>query len=59
MTARERQRQSMARRRARWRAAGTCVECGGVRLAPALRCAWCLVGNLIRVERSVYKRRHV
>ena len=43
--------------RAKWREQGRCVECGGTRKWPTLRCDLCLIGNLIRVERSVYKKR--
>lgn len=46
-----------ARQRARWDAAGLCVECGKPRKPPTQRCDWCLIGNVIRVERSVCKKR--
>lgn len=46
-----------ARCRARWMKTGKCVECGRERKAPTLRCALCLVGNVIRVERAVCKKR--
>jgi hypothetical protein len=44
-------------RRARFRAAGLCLDCGKARDSAYLRCQWCRTGNVIRVERSQYRRR--
>jgi hypothetical protein len=44
-------------RRARFRAAGVCLDCGKDRDSAYLRCQWCRTGNVIRVERSQYRRR--
>src|SRR4029077_20354548 len=46
-----------ARQRARWNAAGVCLECGKPRKPPTSRCALCLVGNVSRVDRAVCKKR--
>lgn len=54
---RERNRRMQARRRAVWKRNGRCVECGRVRKWPTLRCEYCLIGNVIRVDRAQYKKR--
>ncbi len=54
---RETRRRYMARRREHWRAGGRCLDCGGVRKFPTLRCALCLIGNVIRNDRAVFKKR--
>lgn len=46
-----------ARYRARWRDQGRCVECGATRKPPTVRCDLCLAGNVIRVERCLFKKR--
>lgn len=39
------------------RLAGLCLDCGGPRIYPTLRCRFCLLGLLIRVERSRFRLR--
>ena len=53
LTATERKRLT----RARWRLAGLCLECGRVPVPGRKACQWCLLGTLIRVERSREKAR--
>lgn len=46
-----------AKYRARWREQGRCSECGATRKPPTTMCEMCLIANVIRVERCVYKKR--
>jgi uncharacterized OB-fold protein len=45
-----------AARRARFRAAGRCLDCGQARVPDRQRCRLCLVNGQMRVERAIAKQ---
>ena len=49
-------RRRQATKRAKWSIVGRCVECGGERKTGRKRCELCLIGNVIRVERCLFRQ---
>ena len=44
-------------KRARWALQGLCIECGRERRYPTVHCPLCYQGNVIRVDRAIFKKR--